>query len=96
MKHSGVVTRDFLKSLFHELMWKRACDTASRWWSARVILFTINCLIFTSGVCICIILQFSVADPQPASQHPDLTVFLAFSLFLMQKAVGFWGLSESR
>ena len=34
-------------------------------------------------------LQFSVADPQPASQHPDSTMFLAFSLFLMQKAVGF-------
>ena len=36
-------------------MEERACDTVSRWWSARVILFTINCLIFTSAVCICII-----------------------------------------
>ena len=90
MKHSGVVTRDFLKSLFHELMWKRACDTASRWWSARVILFTINCLIFTSGVCICIILQFSVADPQPASTSRFDSVS-CFFVVPNAKSSGFWG-----
>lgn len=48
------------------------------WWSARVILFTINRLDLTSAVCICIIFTVSVASSQPTSQHPDLIMFPAF------------------
>ena len=92
MKHIQVsVTHDFLKSLFHELMWKRACDTASRWWSARVILFTINCLIFTSGVCICIIFTVFSGRSSTCLSTSRFDNVSCFFVVPNAKSSGFWG-----